>query len=157
MDRPRSARTVHSSPPIVNSEGRTQSNAAMNFQAVGVTAARTPAGASTTPLEPRQSWMERVLDGATRGVLGAMATTGMRRLSTGLGLVEKTPPREMAEDVLLFLGALSRLPADRRDAAIEFVHWSYGAVGGIGYAVPGTDPHESLERYGVRTRKLGVV
>ena len=79
--------------------------------------------------------MERVLGGATRGVLGAMAMTGVRRLSTGLGLVEKTPPREMAEDVPLFRGVLSRLPADRRDAAIEFAHWSYGAVGGIGYAM----------------------
>jgi hypothetical protein len=107
----------------------------MTFQAVGVAAARPPAGASTTPFEPRQSWRERAFESAARGVLGAMAMTGMRRLSTGLGLVERTPPRTMAEEAPLFRGILNRLPGEYRDEAIEFAHWSYGAVGGIGYAV----------------------
>src|SRR5918992_2551412 len=35
---------------------------------------------------------EKVLTGAVRGVVAAMAMTGMRQVTTGLGLVEQTPP-----------------------------------------------------------------
>jgi uncharacterized membrane protein YagU involved in acid resistance len=74
------------------------------------------------------------LDGAMRGIVGAMAMTGMRRVTTGLGLVEKTPPREMAEQARLLRGVLERLPRGLRDEAVELAHWSYGAVAGICYA-----------------------
>ena len=63
-----------------------------------------------------------------------MAMTGIRRVSTGLGLVEKTPPRAVAEQAPLIRGLLKRLPPDRRDEAIELAHWTYGAIGGVGYA-----------------------
>lgn len=35
---------------------------------------------------------------AIRGTVAAMAMTGMRRVSLGLGLVEETPPEELVED-----------------------------------------------------------
>jgi hypothetical protein len=35
---------------------------------------------------------------AIRGTVAAMAMTGMRRVSVGLGLVEETPPEELVEE-----------------------------------------------------------
>ena len=75
------------------------------------------------------------LDGATRGVVGAMAMTGMRRVSTGLGLLEKPPPDTMAEQAPVLPGLLARLPPDLREEAIELAHWGYGAAGGVGYSL----------------------
>ena len=78
------------------------------------------------------------LDGATRGIVGAMAMTGMRRVTTGLGLLEKTPPRTMAEQAPLLRRLLERLPPDLRDEAVELAHWGYGAAAGVCYAyLPG--------------------
>ena len=66
-----------------------------------------------------------------RGALGAMAMTGLRQVSTGLGLMPQTPPESMAEAT----GLLGRVPPERRTAAIEVAHWGYGAVGGAMYAL----------------------
>jgi hypothetical protein len=48
------------------------------------------------------SRVRAVLHGGARGVVGAMAMTGMRVLTTELGLVEETPPE-----------AIGRQPAER--------------------------------------------
>jgi transposase len=66
--------------------------------------------------------------GAIRGTVAAMAMTGVRRLSTSLGLVEETPPEELVEDAAPDL--LRRIPPERREAVIELVHWLVGAGGG---------------------------
>jgi hypothetical protein len=70
---------------------------------------------------------------AARGVLGAMAMTGMRRVTTGLGLVHKPPPERIATEGVP--GLLSRVGPERRDTAIEIFHWGVGAVGGIGFGL----------------------
>jgi hypothetical protein len=61
-----------------------------------------------------------------------MAMSGMRRLTTGLGLVEKEPPEALAEGSV-GAAALSRVPPERRNEAIELTHWAFGTVGGVAF------------------------
>lgn len=65
---------------------------------------------------------------AIRGTVAAMAMTGVRRLSVGLGLVEETPPDELVHEGAPEL--VAKVPPQRRGAMIELVHWSVGAAGG---------------------------
>ena len=60
-----------------------------------------------------------------------MAMTGMRRLTTGLGLVREPPPEAIAREGLPTL--LRRVPVENRDEAVELAHWAYGAAGGAVY------------------------
>jgi hypothetical protein len=68
---------------------------------------------------------------ALRGVVGAMAMTGMRMVTVDLGLVRETPPDAIARKRAR--GLLRRVPRGNRRAAIELVHWSYGAAGGVAF------------------------
>lgn len=70
---------------------------------------------------------------AARGVVAAMAMTGFRRLSVGLGLLEETPPDVLAEQAPVLGPALQRVPQHLRGEAVELGHWLYGAVGGAAY------------------------
>jgi hypothetical protein len=82
-----------------------------------------------------------ILRSGARGVIGAMAMSGLRQLSTALGLVRNVPPESVLERTAPQL--LQRIPVDRRPALVEFVHWSYGAAGG---ALFGLMP-ESVRRH----------
>lgn len=62
-----------------------------------------------------------------------MAMTGMRQVTTGLGLLPKVPPEEIFEEALPAL--LEPIPPDYRHEAIELAHWAYGAVGGLAFAL----------------------
>jgi hypothetical protein len=73
-----------------------------------------------------------VAGSAVRGVVGAMAQTAMRRVTTGLGLVRRPPPERLAHEAVPAL--LARIPAEHRDEAIELAHWMYGAVAGTVFA-----------------------
>jgi hypothetical protein len=84
---------------------------------------------------------------AARGVIAAMAMTGMRRVSTGLGLLEQTPPDAIVEQEPTMSGLLQRIPPDYRDEAIELAHWAYGALGGAAFG--------ALAPRGIRTRWAG--
>jgi hypothetical protein len=68
---------------------------------------------------------------AARGVVAAMAMSGMRELTTSLGLVRRPPPDEIADEAAPQL--FDRLAVDR-DAALELAHWGYGAAMGAAYA-----------------------
>jgi len=68
-----------------------------------------------------------------RGVLAAMAMTGIRQVTTGLGLVKQTPPDAIAHQEAWEL--LARLPEPRRRAVIEAAHWGYGGVAGLAFGV----------------------
>ncbi|MGW0802287.1 hypothetical protein [Nonomuraea sp. NPDC002799] len=57
----------------------------------------------------------------------------MRQFTTALGLVRKVPPEAMLERTAP--KALHNLPAERRGAVIEAVHWSYGAAFGVVFGV----------------------
>jgi hypothetical protein len=72
-------------------------------------------------------------EGAGRGAVAAMAMTGMRVLTVDVGLVQQAPPDAIARQKAR--GLLRRVPRNRRRTAIELVHWSYGAVGGAGFAL----------------------
>jgi hypothetical protein len=77
-----------------------------------------------------------VLDGAARGAVGAMAMTGMRVLTTELGLVEETPPRAVSRQRARAL--LRRAPRRQRRGLAEAAHWAFGAGGGAVFgALPG--------------------
>jgi len=70
---------------------------------------------------------------AGRGVVAAMAMTGLRRMTTGLGLVRKPPPEEIATEGLS--GMLATIPPAKRNEAIELAHWAFGAAASIAYAL----------------------
>ncbi len=81
-------------------------------------------------------WTE-VLRGAGRGAVGAMAMTGMRVVTTELGLVEETPPQAVSRQPGGARALLHRAPRRQHRGLIEIAHWAFGA--GDGAAV-GTLP-----------------
>jgi hypothetical protein len=82
------------------------------------------------------SRMRDVFSGAARGVVGAMAMTGMRVMTTELGLVEQTPPQALGRQRARGMRALlRRAPPQQRRGLTEAAHWSFGAGGGAAFAV----------------------
>jgi hypothetical protein len=57
-----------------------------------------------------------------------MAMSGVRSVTTRLGLVQMTPPEEVGMHGAAPL--LARVPPAHRGAALELAHWTYGALGG---------------------------
>jgi len=72
-----------------------------------------------------------ILHCSLRGAIAAAAMTGMRALTVNLGLVEQPPPRAIAGQSALF----RMVPRKKRRAALELMHWAYGAQGGAMFAV----------------------
>jgi len=70
---------------------------------------------------------------AARGAVGAMAMTGVRRVTTGLGLVDQPPPEAVLTQRAPRL--LARMSPQRREVAIELAHWAHGAAAGAAFAV----------------------
>lgn len=58
---------------------------------------------------------------------GATAMTGMRRLTTSLGLLERTPPEQVLSERAP--AVLRAAPIDP-DATVELAHWTYDGVAG---------------------------
>ena len=69
---------------------------------------------------------------AARGIVAAMAMSGMRKVTGGLGLLDESPPDAIADRHADHL--LARLNVDR-DVAVELGHWTYGAAGGAFFGV----------------------
>jgi hypothetical protein len=82
---------------------------------------------------------ERIARGIVRGSVAAMAMTGLRQVTTGLGLVEQTPPdaifKQRAPGVLVRMPRLAFYVAKHERAVIELAHWFYGAAGGGAFAL----------------------
>jgi uncharacterized membrane protein YagU involved in acid resistance len=57
--------------------------------------------------------------------------SGMRTVTVNLGLVEQPPPKAIVDK----WGLLRRVPKNKRRAAIELLHWSYGAQGGAAFGL----------------------
>lgn len=74
-----------------------------------------------------------IVHAAARGAIAAMAMTGMRTLTTNLGLVEETPPQAILRRRAH--GLMRRVPRRRRRGGIELAHWGYGAAGGAAFAL----------------------
>jgi hypothetical protein len=85
------------------------------------------------PAEVRPAPPAEVAHAALRGVVGAMAMTGMRRLMIQAGVMEEEPPRALVRQRLR--GLLRTAPVHRRRIPIELFHWGVGAAGGIGFAL----------------------
>jgi hypothetical protein len=77
--------------------------------------------------------VKRVLHASLRGVVAAMAMSGMRAFTVSAGLVRETPPRAIIRKEAR--GLLNKVPRKRRRAAVELVHWAYGAAGGAGFGM----------------------
>lgn len=76
----------------------------------------------------------RALRGTLGGAVAAMAMTGMRNVTTGLGLMRRTPPERIVSEAA---GLVGRIPEGKRQAATELAHWGYGAgAGAVFAAVP---------------------
>jgi hypothetical protein len=77
--------------------------------------------------------VKEVLHAAFRGIVAAMAMTGMRRLTVNLGIVEQTPPDAIFGQKTR--GLIGVVPRKKRRAAVELAHWGYGAGGGMAFAL----------------------
>ena len=75
----------------------------------------------------------RILRSATRGVVGALSMTGMRQVTTGLGLLERTPPEEILSDEAPAL--MRSLSEGHEQVAVELAHAGYGAFAGGAFAL----------------------
>nr|WP_236715125.1 hypothetical protein [Nonomuraea pusilla] len=83
--------------------------------------------------KPRRERRRRVLRGAARGAVAAMAMSGMRQLTTALGLVAQVPPELVLKKTAP--RTFRRVPVERGPALVETVHWAYGAAGGAVFAL----------------------
>src|SRR5699024_12551017 len=95
----------------------------------------------------RRPWAQ----GAVRGAVGAMAMTGMRQFEVGMGAIERTPPEALLREGVPAI--LRSVPKHRRVAAIELMHWGYGAVAG---SVNTLDP-AALRRHWLSGPLYGVL
>ena len=73
------------------------------------------------------SWTVVARAGA-RGLVAAMAMTGVRTVTGNTGLMERSPPEAIVERHAP--PPIKRLAAEHRSAVTELAHWSYGAAGG---------------------------
>jgi hypothetical protein len=64
-----------------------------------------------------------------RGIVGAMAMTGVRKLASEAGVIREDPPARMARKQAQ--GLLRTVPRRRRGAVVEAIHWAMGAVFGL--------------------------
>jgi len=71
--------------------------------------------------------------GALRGVVGAMAMSGLRTVTTHLGLLPRTPPERMFDATVERMAP--EVQGDARAVAQELAHWAYGAAGGAAFTL----------------------
>jgi hypothetical protein len=63
-----------------------------------------------------------------------MAMTGMRVITTELGLVEQTPPDAISRQRARGMRSLlRRAPTKQRRGLVEAAHWTFGAGGGAAF------------------------
>jgi hypothetical protein len=75
--------------------------------------------------------MNRIVEGAMRGIVGAMAMSGLRNLMRDAGLMDEEPPRALVKR----FRPLSRVrPTGPSRVNVELVHWGVGAGGGVVFA-----------------------
>jgi hypothetical protein len=89
--------------------------------------------ATGRPARDDRSRVGEMLHGAARGAVGAMAMTGMRVLTTELGLVEQTPPQAVTRKGRGVRALMRRAPREQRRGLIEVAHWAFGAGGGAAF------------------------
>jgi hypothetical protein len=70
-----------------------------------------------------------IVRAGARGLVAAMAMTGMRTVTAAVGSEEKSPPEAMLEEH--GPGPVHGLSERHRAALTELAHWGYGAGGGV--------------------------
>ena len=68
-----------------------------------------------------------------RGIVGAMAMTGVRQLASQARVIREDPPARMARKQAKRL--LRTVPRRKRGAVVELIHWVMGAVFGLGFGL----------------------
>jgi hypothetical protein len=69
------------------------------------------------------------------GCVGAMAMTGVRQVTTGLGLLREAPPDQLARHGAP--GLFGRIPPAHRPAVVQLLHLGAGmALGGVYASLP---------------------
>jgi uncharacterized membrane protein YagU involved in acid resistance len=68
-----------------------------------------------------------------RGIVGAMAMTGVRQLASQAQVIGDDPPARMARKQ--GKGFLRTVPRRKRGAVVELVHWVMGALFGLVFGV----------------------
>jgi hypothetical protein len=64
-----------------------------------------------------------------RGIVGAMAMTGVRMFAMHLGLIREDPPARLARKQAK--GVLKSVPRRKRGAVVELIHWAVGGQLGL--------------------------
>ena len=64
-----------------------------------------------------------------RGIIGAMAMTGVRMFAMHVGLIHEDPPARIARKQAK--GLLRSVPRKRRGAVVELIHWAVGGQLGL--------------------------
>jgi len=73
--------------------------------------------------------MRDIVHAKFRGIVGAMAMTGVRVFALHAGLIREDPPSRLSRKQAR--GLLKLVPRKRRRVVIELVHWAMGGVFGI--------------------------
>ncbi|NES12815.1 MULTISPECIES: hypothetical protein [Micromonospora] len=66
-----------------------------------------------------------------RGVIAAMAMSGLRQATTSLNLVESSPPKSVLQKTVP--GLLEQLPGEQHPALLAVAHWGYGLGAGLAF------------------------
>jgi hypothetical protein len=74
-----------------------------------------------------------MIHAAFRGIVGAMAMTGVRQFASQAQVIGDDPPARMARKQ--GKGLLRTVPRRKRGAVVELIHWVMGAVFGLGFGV----------------------
>jgi uncharacterized membrane protein YagU involved in acid resistance len=74
-----------------------------------------------------------IIHATFRGVVGAMAMTGLRVFALHAGVIREEPPSRLTRKQ--GHGLMKRVRREQRRAMVELVHWALGAVFGIVFAL----------------------
>jgi uncharacterized membrane protein YagU involved in acid resistance len=73
--------------------------------------------------------VREIIHAKLRGVIGAMAMTGVRVFAVHAGLIREDPPSRLTRKQAR--GLLAKVPRKRRRTFVELVHWAMGGLFGI--------------------------
>ena len=73
--------------------------------------------------------MRDIIHAKLRGIVGAMAMTGVRVFALHAGLIREDPPSRLTRKKAR--GLVKLVPRKRRRVVVELVHWAMGGVFGI--------------------------
>jgi hypothetical protein len=77
--------------------------------------------------------LREIVHAKFRGIVGAMAMTGVRVFAVNAGLIREDPPSRLTRKKAR--GLLRSVPRKRRRVVVELVHWAMGGVFGIVFAL----------------------